>query len=100
MLGLSFNNVHDDPTETTSSVIDMTCCYLFFREGEGVKRVKFLQRQLIEVRKEKEQELQQRNELIAHFKDQLQETKAKTNMEGGYHNISRSINTWETVSTI
>lgn len=54
------------------------------KEGEGVKRVKFLQRQLIEVRKEKEQELQQRHELIAHFKDQLQETKAKTNMEGKY----------------
>ena len=42
-----------------------------------------LQRQLLEVRKEKEQELQQRNEAIAHLKDQLQETKAKTNMEGG-----------------
>ena len=46
--------------------------------------MKMLQRKLIEVRKEKEQELQQRNEAIAHLKDQLQETKAKTNMEGKF----------------
>ena len=54
------------------------CC----REEEGRKRVRLLQRQLQDVRKEKETELQQRNEMIAHYKDQLQEMKAKTNMEG------------------
>ena len=43
--------------------------------------MKELQRKIIEVRKEKESALQQRNEMIAHLKDQLQEMKAKTNME-------------------
>merc|ERR1711976_468206 len=38
----------------------------------------------IDIRKEKEVEIQQRNEMIAHLKDQLQEMKAKTNMEGKY----------------
>ena len=56
----------------------------FCREEEGRKRVRLIQRQLVEVRKEKETELQQRNEMIAHLKDQLQEMKAKTNMEGKY----------------
>lgn len=46
--------------------------------------MKALQRQLVDVRKEKEIEIQQRNEMIAHLKDQLQEMKAKTNMEGKY----------------
>ena len=32
----------------------------------------------------KESELQQRNEMISHLKDQLQEMKAKSNMEGKY----------------
>jgi len=54
------------------------------KEEEGRKRVKLLQKQLLEVRKEKETELQQRRQMIAHLKDQLQEMKAKTNMEGKY----------------
>lgn len=33
---------------------------------------------------EKEKEIQQRNELIAHLKDRLQEIKAKSNMEAKY----------------
>ena len=54
------------------------------REDASRKRVKQLQKALIENRKEQEIELQKRNELIAHLKDQLQETKAKTNMENKY----------------
>jgi len=54
------------------------------KEEEGRKRVKLLQRQLLDVKREKETELQQRMEMIAHLKDQLQEMKAKTNMEGKY----------------
>lgn len=54
------------------------------KEEESRKLVKTLQRQLLEVRKEKESEIQQRNEMIAHLKDQLQEMKAKTSMEGKY----------------
>ena len=54
------------------------------REDASRKRVKQLQKALIENRKEQEIEVQKRNELIAHLKDQLQETKAKTNMENKY----------------
>jgi len=54
------------------------------REEESRKRVKQLQRALIDVRKEREVELQKRSEMIAHLKDQLQETKAKTAMESKY----------------
>ncbi|XP_018432029.1 PREDICTED: IQ domain-containing protein G [Nanorana parkeri] len=54
------------------------------REQEGRKKVKALQKQLHDVRQEKKMELQSRIELIAHLKDQLQEMKAKTNMEGKY----------------
>lgn len=54
------------------------------KEEQGRKRVRALQRKLVDVRKEKEVEVQQRMEMIAHLKDQLQEMKAKTNMEGKY----------------
>lgn len=54
------------------------------REQEGRKKVKALQKQLHDVRQEKKVELQSRTELIAYLKDQLQEMKAKTNMEGRY----------------
>lgn len=54
------------------------------KEENGRKRVKTLQKQLGDIKKEKEKELQERNEMIAHLKDQLQEMKAKTNMEGKY----------------
>lgn len=54
------------------------------KEEESRKLVKTLQRQLLEVKKEKESEIQQRNEMIAHLKDQLQEMKAKSSMEGKY----------------
>ena len=66
---------------TNSSIL-----YICFREEEGRKRVRLLQRQLQDVKKEKEKELQERNEMIAHYKDQLQEMKAKTNMEGKLFN--------------
>ncbi|CAI9532247.1 unnamed protein product [Staurois parvus] len=54
------------------------------REQEGRKKIKALQKQLHDVRQEKKVELQSRTELIAYLKDQLQEMKAKTNMEGKY----------------
>ncbi|XP_041120287.1 dynein regulatory complex protein 9-like [Polyodon spathula] len=53
-------------------------------EEEGRRRMKALQRQLQDIRKEKELELQRRNEMIAHLKDQLQEMKAKTGLEEKY----------------
>lgn len=57
---------------------------LYFREEDGRKRVKQLQKQITDLKAEKETELQQRNEMISHLKDQLQEMKAKSSMEGKY----------------
>ncbi|XP_066478710.1 dynein regulatory complex protein 9 [Tiliqua scincoides] len=57
---------------------------LILREELGRKKIKTLQKQLSDVKKEKEFELQNRNEMIAYLKDQLQEMKAKTDMENRY----------------
>ncbi|KAL7991130.1 hypothetical protein Chor_014560 [Crotalus horridus] len=57
---------------------------LVLREEMGRKKIKSLQKQLSEVKKEKDYELQNRNEMIAYLKDQLQEMKAKTDMENRY----------------
>lgn len=54
------------------------------KEEDGRKRVRELQRQLLDVKKDKEIQIQQRLEMISHLKDQLQEMKAKSNMEGKY----------------
>lgn len=54
------------------------------REENGRKKIKSLQKQLLNVKKERQVEVQNRNEYIAHLKDQLQEMKAKTNMENHY----------------
>ncbi|PIK45514.1 hypothetical protein BSL78_17618 [Apostichopus japonicus] len=54
------------------------------KEEEGRKEIRSLQRQIQNVKVEREDEIQQRNQMIAHLKDQLQEMKAKTNMEGKY----------------
>ncbi|XP_061074033.1 dynein regulatory complex protein 9 isoform X2 [Conger conger] len=58
------------------------------REEEGRRRTKTLQRELVDIRKEKVVELQRCDEMIAHLKDQLQETKARTELEMKY--VSRS----------
>uniref|UniRef100_A0A670ZMZ4 IQ motif containing G n=1 Tax=Pseudonaja textilis TaxID=8673 RepID=A0A670ZMZ4_PSETE len=55
-----------------------------YREEMGRKKIKSLQKQLGEIKKEKDYELQNRNEMIAYLKDQLQEMKAKTDMENRY----------------
>ncbi|XP_061493549.1 dynein regulatory complex protein 9 isoform X2 [Rhineura floridana] len=57
---------------------------LVLREEIGRKKIKCLQKQLNDVKKEKDYELQNRNEMIAYLKDQLQEMKAKTDMENRY----------------
>uniref|UniRef100_A0A8C9S1F8 Dynein regulatory complex protein 9 n=1 Tax=Scleropages formosus TaxID=113540 RepID=A0A8C9S1F8_SCLFO len=56
---------------------------LIRREEEGRGKMKALQRQLLDIRKEKALELQ-REEMIAHLKDQLQQMKAKTTLEKKY----------------
>ncbi|KAM6970114.1 dynein regulatory complex protein 9 [Aplochiton taeniatus] len=57
---------------------------IIIREEEGRHRLKALQRQLIDIRKERTLELQQREEMTAHLKDQLQEMKAKAGLERKY----------------
>jgi len=57
---------------------------IIVKEEKSRKKVKQLQKQLLDVKKEKEVEVQKRKEMIAHLKDQLQETKAKTSMETKY----------------
>ncbi|XP_063162773.1 dynein regulatory complex protein 9 [Candoia aspera] len=57
---------------------------LILREEKGRRKIKSLQKQLSEVKKEKDHEVQSRNEMIAYLKDQLQEMKAKTDMENRY----------------
>ncbi|KAF6119181.1 IQ motif containing G [Phyllostomus discolor] len=54
------------------------------REENGRKQIKYLQKQLLNVKRERQVEVQRQNEYIAHLKDQLQELKAKTNMENHY----------------
>uniref|UniRef100_A0A8C3YSN2 Dynein regulatory complex protein 9 n=1 Tax=Catagonus wagneri TaxID=51154 RepID=A0A8C3YSN2_9CETA len=54
------------------------------REENGRKKIKSLQKQLLNVKRERQAEVHSRNEYIAHLKDQLQELKAKTNMENRY----------------
>ncbi|XP_028348657.1 dynein regulatory complex protein 9 [Physeter macrocephalus] len=54
------------------------------REKNGRKKIKSLQKQLLNVKRERQAEVQSRHEYIAHLKDQLQEVKAKTNMENRY----------------
>jgi hypothetical protein len=41
---------------------------MYSREENGRKRVKLLQKQLGDIKKEKEKEIQERNEMIAHLK--------------------------------
>uniref|UniRef100_A0ABI7XKU4 IQ motif containing G n=1 Tax=Felis catus TaxID=9685 RepID=A0ABI7XKU4_FELCA len=54
------------------------------REEKGRKQIRSLQKQLLNVKRERQAEVQSRNEYIAHLKDQLQEMKAKTNLENRY----------------
>ncbi|XP_022370875.1 IQ domain-containing protein G [Enhydra lutris kenyoni] len=54
------------------------------REEKGKKQIRSLQKQLLNVKRERQAEVQSRNEYIAHLRDQLQEMKAKTNMENRY----------------
>lgn len=66
------------------------------REEEGRKEIKSLQKQLQDVKKEKELELQNRNEMIAYLKDQLQEMKAKTDMESRYVKKDTELQVYQT----
>jgi len=53
-------------------------------EAQARRDLRQLTRELATTRKEKEQEIHEMTEMMAHLKDQLQEMKAKTNLEGKY----------------
>jgi len=63
-------------------VVLLPCC--IDREEESRKQLREMQKQITEVKRSHKTELQQREEMIAHLTDQLQEVKAKTAMEGKY----------------
>ncbi|NXT86003.1 DRC9 protein, partial [Zapornia atra] len=54
---------------------------ILIRKEEGEKEIKSLEKQLQDVKKETEIELQNRDSMIAYLKDELQEMKTKTNRE-------------------
>lgn len=84
------------------------------REEEGRRRGKALQRQLRDLRKERAQEVHQREEITAHLRAQLQEMKAKAAMERDYmrgishlkvqqsqeHNVHREVELEATVERL
>ncbi|XP_012587089.1 PREDICTED: IQ domain-containing protein G [Condylura cristata] len=66
------------------------------REENGKKQIKSLQKQHLNVKRERQVEIQNQNEYIAHLKDQLQEMKAKTNMENRYMKINTELQVSQT----
>ncbi|XP_016050286.1 dynein regulatory complex protein 9 isoform X3 [Erinaceus europaeus] len=66
------------------------------REENGRKQIKSLQKQLLNVKREREAEVLSRSEYIAHLKDQLQEMKAKTNMENRYMKVNSELQVSQT----
>ncbi|XP_004618794.2 dynein regulatory complex protein 9 isoform X1 [Sorex araneus] len=70
---------------------------LITREEKGRKQIKSLQKQLLNVKRERQAEIQSQNEYIAHLKDQLQEMKAKTSMENRYLKMNTELQVSQTV---
>ncbi|XP_010156927.1 PREDICTED: IQ domain-containing protein G, partial [Eurypyga helias] len=66
------------------------------REEEGKKEIKSLQKQLQDVKKETEIELQNRDAMIDYLKDELQEMKAKANTESSYTKKSTDLQVHQT----
>ncbi|NXI55228.1 DRC9 protein, partial [Chloroceryle aenea] len=66
------------------------------REEEGKKEIKSLEKQIQDVKKETEIELQNRDSVIAYLKDELQEMKAKTDMESSYMKKSTDLQIYQT----
>lgn len=66
------------------------------RDEMGRREIRRLQDSIRSVKREKEDEMQRRNEMIAHLKDQLQEMKAKTAMERKYVQKSSEVSVTQT----
>ncbi|NXJ02557.1 DRC9 protein, partial [Psophia crepitans] len=69
---------------------------ILIREEEGKKEIKSLKKQLQDVKKETEIELQNRDNMIAYLKDELQEMKAKMDMESRYMKKSTDLQVHQT----
>ncbi|KAF1558027.1 Dynein regulatory complex protein 9, partial [Eudyptes chrysocome] len=69
---------------------------ILIRSEEGKKEIKSLEKQLQDVKKQTEIELQNRDNMIVYLKDKLQEMKAKTNMEICYMKKSTDLQVHQT----
>lgn len=67
------------------------------KEQSGRQHIKELNKSLSEIHKDRERELQNRNEMIAYLKDQVQEMKAKTIMESKYVNKCAEVGVAQTL---
>uniref|UniRef100_A0A8C0I9U5 IQ motif containing G n=1 Tax=Bubo bubo TaxID=30461 RepID=A0A8C0I9U5_BUBBB len=66
------------------------------RAEEGKKEIKSLEKQLQDVKKETEIKLQNRDNMIAYLRDELQEMKTKMNMESRYMKKSTDLQVHQT----
>ncbi|NXN14774.1 DRC9 protein, partial [Indicator maculatus] len=66
------------------------------RAEEGKREIKSLKKQLQDVKKETERELQNRDDMIANLKDELREMKAKTDRESSYTKKSTDVQVHQT----
>ncbi|NXT46794.1 DRC9 protein, partial [Pluvianellus socialis] len=69
---------------------------ILIRSEEGKKEIKSLEKQLQDVKKQTEIELQNRDNMIANLKDELQEMTAKVNMECCYMKKSTDLQVHQT----
>ncbi|KAF1467388.1 Dynein regulatory complex protein 9, partial [Megadyptes antipodes antipodes] len=69
---------------------------ILIRSEEGKKEIKSLEKQLQDVKKQTEIELQNRDNMIVYLKDKLQEMKAKTNVEICYMKKSTDLQVHQT----
>ncbi|NWR62370.1 DRC9 protein, partial [Bucorvus abyssinicus] len=69
---------------------------LLIRSEEGKKEIKSLEKQLQDVKKETEIELQNQDRMIAYLKDELQEMKAKMDMDCCYMKKSTDLQVHQT----
>ncbi|NXK11485.1 DRC9 protein, partial [Herpetotheres cachinnans] len=69
---------------------------VLIRSEEGKKEIKSLEKQLQDVKKQTETELQNRDSMILYLKDELQEMKAKVDMESRYIKKSTDLQVHQT----
>ena len=83
---LEEENRFSELTRTIKTEINKKCENRTVIENEirTRRRIKELTKELAQLKKNQEMEMQKRQSLIAHLKDQLQECKAKTNLESKF----------------